>query len=352
MSQTQQTKTQMIGTSPKIKALLDLIKKVASSKTNILINGESGTGKELVAKLIHELSPIAKGPFIAVNCGAIPENLIESEMFGHKRGSFTGAVSDKVGLFEAAEGGTLFLDEVGELPLSMQVKLLRAIQERVIRRVGGNDNIKIDVRLISATNRNLEDMIAKSTFREDLYYRLNVINVATPSLRDRKTDIPQLADFFMIKTSAKQHKSDVRFSESIREKLLDYPWPGNVRELENSVERMVTLTSSNSEITDDCLPELIQNYFASRQNNKGSPDIRFTVSSKTFPIQVSMPDFSKSSYSIQKTIDDIEVKLFLAGLEYFEGSVKKAASFFGYSPKTMKMKMAKVGIEVADPEGK
>lgn len=170
-----------------------MIGKVAGNKTNVLIIGESGTGKELVARMIHESGPLKGKPFVPVNCGAIPETLIESEMFGHKKGSFTGAVSEKAGLFEAANGGTLFLDEVGELPLSMQVKLLRSLQERVIRKVGGNDDIKVDVRIIAATNRDLEAAIAKGTFREDLYYRLNVILIKTPSLRERPGDIELLS---------------------------------------------------------------------------------------------------------------------------------------------------------------
>jgi two-component system response regulator PilR (NtrC family) len=182
----------ILGESPPVKHLISLIHKVAGSKTNILIIGESGTGKELVARMIHESGPMKNEPFIPVNCGAIPETLIESEMFGHKKGSFTGAVSDKEGLFEAADKGTLFLDEVGELPLSMQVKLLRALQERTIRKVGSNTDTKVDVRIIAATNRNLEEMVAKGTFREDLYYRLNVILIKTPPLRDRSTDIELL----------------------------------------------------------------------------------------------------------------------------------------------------------------
>src|SRR5271156_5979971 len=205
----------IIGEAPVVKELLDMIRRVAPSRTNVLVIGESGTGKELVARMIHDSSLLKDKPFVPVNCGAIPENLIESELFGHKRGSFTGAVQDKVGLFEVAGGGTLFLDEVGELPLGMQVKLLRAIQERVIRRVGGNDDIKVDVRVIAATNRDLEAAVAQGTFREDLYYRLNVILIKTPPLRDRKSDIPMLAEHFLKKVSTKYKKTFEGFEPEV-----------------------------------------------------------------------------------------------------------------------------------------
>ncbi|MAE74288.1 MAG: Fis family transcriptional regulator, partial [Bdellovibrionaceae bacterium] len=190
-----------IGNSPAMHRVFDLIKRVSQTPTNILITGESGTGKEMVAKAIHYNGPLRDKAFVTVNCGAIPENLMESEMFGHKKGSFTGAVTDKAGLFEVADGGILFLDEVGELPLNIQVKLLRAIQEKVIRRVGGTEDVTVDVRIMAATNRNLEDMIKKGEFREDLYYRLNVIHIETPPLRDRREDVPILANHFIKKYS-------------------------------------------------------------------------------------------------------------------------------------------------------
>ena len=234
-------KRPLLGDSPQIDSLKRMIEKVAPAKTNILIIGESGTGKELVARALHDLSPVKADVFVAVNCGAIPENLIESELFGHKKGSFTGAVSDKPGLFEVASSGTLFLDEIGELPLTMQVKLLRAIQDRAIRRVGGNDTIKIDVRIIAATNRNLEEAVAKGTFREDLYYRLNVIMLETPPLRERAGDIEMLANIFLKKFNDKQKRSITGFAPDTLEVILKHRWPGNVRELENVMERVVTL---------------------------------------------------------------------------------------------------------------
>jgi len=250
-------KRPILGKSQLVEALKKMITRVASSKTNILIIGESGTGKELVARALHELSPVAGGPFIAVNCGAIPETLIESELFGHKKGSFTGAIADKPGLFEAADGGTLFLDEIGELPLSMQVKLLRALQDRAIRRVGANDDIKIEVRIVAATNKNLEEASKKGTFREDLYYRLNVILLETPPLRDRVGDMELLMNIFLKKFNEKQKRSITGFSPAALEVMLHHRWPGNIRELENVMERVVTLESSEMIQVNTLPPEMV-----------------------------------------------------------------------------------------------
>jgi len=250
-------KRPILGKSQLVEALKKMITRVASSKTNILIIGESGTGKELVARALHELSPVANGPFIAVNCGAIPETLIESELFGHKKGSFTGAHVDKPGLFEAADGGTLFLDEIGELPISMQVKLLRALQDRAIRRVGANDTIKIDVRIVAATNKNLEEAAKKGTFREDLYYRLNVILLETPPLRNRVGDMELLTEVFLKKFNEKQKRTITGFSPAAMEVMLNHRWPGNIRELENVMERVVTLESSNQIQVNTLPPEMV-----------------------------------------------------------------------------------------------
>ncbi len=247
----------LLGKSPEIEALKAMIERVAPSKTNVLIIGESGTGKELVARALHELSPVKDGPFVAVNCGAIPESLIESELFGHKKGSFTGAIADKPGLFEAANGGTLFLDEVGELPVSMQVKLLRAIQDRAIRRVGGNDTVKIEVRIVAATNKNLEEGVKKGTFREDLYYRLNVILLETPPLRNRLGDVEELIRVFFERFNQKQSRGLQGFSAGAMEVLLSYAWPGNIRELENVMERVVTLESSKEIQASTLPPEMV-----------------------------------------------------------------------------------------------
>jgi two-component system response regulator PilR (NtrC family) len=250
-------KRPIFGQSQTVEALKKMITRVAPSKTNVLIIGESGTGKELVARAMHELSPVADGPFIAVNCGAIPETLIESELFGHKKGSFTGAHADKPGLFEAANGGTLFLDEIGELPLSMQVKLLRALQDRAIRRVGANDTIKIDVRIVAATNKNLEEGAKKGTFREDLYYRLNVIMLETPPLRERVGDLELLIEVFLKKFNEKQKRSIKGFSPTAMEVMLHHRWPGNIRELENVLERVVTLEASDEIQVNTLPPEMV-----------------------------------------------------------------------------------------------
>jgi two-component system response regulator PilR (NtrC family) len=252
-----QIKRPILGTSPQVEALKKLIVRVAPSKTNVLIIGESGTGKELVARALHELSPAHSNPFIAVNCGAIPETLIESELFGHKKGSFTGAIADKPGLFEAADGGTLFLDEIGELAMSMQVKLLRALQDRTIRRVGGNETIKVDARIVAATNRNLEEGVKKGTFREDLFYRLNVIMLETPPLRERVGDIEMLAHGLLKRFCDKMKREPLTFSKEALEIILLHRWPGNIRELENIMERVATLETQASVQASSLPPEMV-----------------------------------------------------------------------------------------------
>jgi two-component system response regulator PilR (NtrC family) len=301
-----------------------MIHRVASSKTNILILGESGTGKELTARMIHDEGPLKSNPFIPVNCGAIPENLIETEMFGHHKGSFTGAVADKVGLFEAANRGTLFLDEIGELPLHMQVKLLRALQERVIRKVGGVQDIPIDVRIITATNRNLEDEVKKGRFREDLYYRLNVISIRTPPLRARHGDIKLLALHFLKAFAKKAGKSLAEFDPETLQALEAYSWPGNVRELENSIERAVTM-EGGATLSLESLPVDI------RSARPGSSD-------KTSSLGLELP---------------VDLDLVLIGLEkeYLRTAVQKAGGvndragkFLGISLKSLKSRMKKLGI--------
>ncbi len=232
----------IVGQSAAMQDLFEKIKKVASSKITILITGESGTGKELFARAVHYVSQRRDAPFVAINCGAIPENLLESELFGHVKGSFTGATGHKRGLFEEASGGTLFLDEIGELPPSLQVKLLRALQEEEIRRVGDTRTIKIDVRVIAATARNLEEEIRQGRFREELYYRLNVITVAIPPLRDRREDIPLIADHYLRKFAA-DNKKDIRdIGPAALQLMMNHGWPGNVREMVNAIERAVLLT--------------------------------------------------------------------------------------------------------------
>jgi len=246
----------LIGNSPAMKRLLSLIERVAQSQASVLITGESGTGKELVARSIHTGSERSQSSFVAINCGAIPENLIESELFGHEKGAFTGADHQKEGLFEAANGGTLFLDEIGELPMMMQVKLLRVLQEREFRRVGGTKNLPLDVRIVSATNKIFEDEVEAGRFREDLFYRLNVIQVELPPLRQRRDDIPLLLNHFYKKLTGEKH---LPIDPGALQRLIDYDWPGNIRELENLVERCMVL-GWDKQLTLDCLPSALQGY--------------------------------------------------------------------------------------------
>ena len=248
---------QILGKSKPMREIFDLIRRIADSVTNVLITGESGTGKELLAKAIHYNSDRRDAPFVPVNCAAIPDLLLESELFGHLKGAFTDAKADKRGLFEEAQKGTLFLDEISELPVMLQSKLLRAIQEREVRRVGATRSVSVDVRIIAATNVNLAEAIKAKQFREDLYYRLNVIEMRLPPLRERKEDIPLLVEAFLRRCAETRRKGVKGMTESALALLIDYHWPGNVRELENVIERAVTLTLQDQIISDD-LPSTIQ----------------------------------------------------------------------------------------------
>ena len=319
----------MIGNSPVMHQVFDLIKRVSHAPTNVLITGESGTGKEVVAKAIHYNGLLKDKPFVTVNCGAIPENLMESEMFGHKKGSFTGAVTDKSGLFEVADGGTLFLDEVGELPVSIQVKLLRAIQERVIRRVGATDDSKVEVRIIAATNRDLEEMVNKGTFRQDLFYRLNVINIKTPSLRERKEDIPILAAHFLKKYNDKLSKQINGISDEAMEQLKKYEYPGNVRELENMIERTVAL-ESGSTILPESLPPFVN-----------TPSGRKMASSNEIQI-------GDAGIDLEKVIGQIEKELLVKAIHQANGVKKRAAKLLGISFRSMRYRVEKYGLGSAD----
>src|SRR6187455_211130 len=235
------TGTQLIGHAPTMERLREMILRVSRSQAPVHISGESGTGKELVARMIHGSGPRAEGPFVPVNCGAIPSELMESEFFGHKRGSFTGAVSDKVGLVQSAEGGTLFLDEVADLPLHMQVKLLRVIQEKTVRPIGEQREAPIDVRILSATHKNLGDLVANAKFREDLFYRINVIELRVPALRERAEDIPDLAEQILRKLARRTDSAAIQITEEALDMLQNFAFPGNVRELENVLERALAL---------------------------------------------------------------------------------------------------------------
>lgn len=255
---------QILGKSKPMREIFDLIRRVADSQTNILITGESGTGKELVAKAIHFNSSRRGAPFVPVNCAAIPEHLLESELFGHVRGAFTDAKTDKHGLFEEAQKGTLFLDEISEMPMMLQAKLLRAVQEREVRRVGATRSVPVDVRIIAATNLHLSEEVKNKRFREDLYYRLNVIEIRLPPLRDRKEDIPLLCEMMLQKSSVGRQKEVTKITEAALGLLLDHSWPGNVRELENIIERAVTL-SQGPVVTPEDLPLAIRETRGERQ---------------------------------------------------------------------------------------
>ncbi len=322
----------VIGNSQAMHQVFDLIKRVSVASTNVLITGESGTGKEVVAKAIHYNGPLKDKPFITVNCGAIPENLMESEMFGHKKGSFTGAVVDKSGLFEVADGGTLFLDEVGELPLTIQVKLLRAIQERIIRRVGGTEDLKVDVRIIAATNRNLEEMVPKGGFRQDLYYRLNVINIKTPPLRDRKEDIPVLAAHFLKKYNERLNKNIGAISVEAMEIIQKYDYPGNVRELENLIERTVAL-EGGATILPESLPPMVNT--TSGRKLASSSEI----------------EIGPEGVDLDKIMGQIEKELLVKAIHAAGGVKKKASKLLHITFRSMRYRIEKYNLgTVGDDE--
>ncbi|MBL7687952.1 MAG: sigma-54-dependent Fis family transcriptional regulator [Bdellovibrionaceae bacterium] len=321
----------LVGNSEAMHKIFDLIRKVSDSPTNILVTGESGTGKEMVAKAIHYNSPLKDRPFVSVNCGAIPENLVESELFGHKKGSFTGASSDKEGLFEVADGGTLFLDEIGELPLNSQVRILRAIQERTIRRVGGTDDIKVEVRIIAATNRDLEHMVQQGTFRQDLYYRLNVINIRTPGLRERRDDIPLLAVHFLNKYNERFGKSIQNISKEAMDLLKKYDFPGNVRELENIIERTVAL-ESGATVLPESLPQFVN-----------TPTGRKMVSSDGIEI-------TDDGIDLQKVLDQLEKELLVKAIHQANGVKKRAAKLLSITFRSMRYRVEKFNLGKIDDD--
>jgi DNA-binding NtrC family response regulator len=263
--------SEIIGTSTALQSVFRLVEKVAGTNTNILIQGESGTGKELIARAIHHNSPRAERPFVAINCGALPETLLESELFGHTKGAFTGAVANKPGLFRSAEGGTVLLDEVGEITPAMQVRLLRALQEHEVTPVGSSTSIAFDARIICATNRDLEKEVADGRFREDLFYRLNVIEIHLPPLRERREDIPLLVRSFITRTAREQERDEKAIEPAALSALINYSWPGNVRELQNAIERAFTL--SGEQIDLDSLPPRVRDTVANAgQTTMRDPD--------------------------------------------------------------------------------
>jgi len=316
---------QLLGKSRAMQKVFELIGKIHSTKTNVLITGESGTGKELVARALHSEGSRAKQPFVAVNCGAIPEELMESELFGHKKGSFTGAVTDKSGLFQEADSGTLFLDEIGELSLGLQVKLLRALQERKVKAVGATEEIEIDVRVVAATNRDLEAEVARGAFRADLYYRLNVIEVRLPPLRQRREDIPLLAEHFLRRFGAEQGRSSRMSPEAMR-RLETYDFPGNVRELENLIERAVALSS------------------AALIGISDLPDVKTkTVIAAEVPTQ-----FPAEGVDLERLVSDFERTWVTRALDHTGGVRKRAAVLLGISFRSLRYRLDKLGIDKPD----
>lgn len=310
----------LIGSHPKMKEVYRIVNKIADTPSTVIIYGESGTGKELVAQAIHRGSSRRERPFLAINCAAIPETLIESELFGHEKGAFTGANSREIGLFEAADTGTVFLDEVGEMSVPMQAKLLRAIQEREIRRVGGKVAIAVDVRIVSATNKDLEQEIRKGNFREDLYYRLNVIRINLPPLRERGNDIISLAEFFVEKSAAAAHIAVKGISKPAMKLLADYSWPGNVRQLESVIERAVFMTDSDYIQPEDLPAEILR---------------------EKLPCTGLALDIPPEGIRFEELERDLIVK----AMERADWVIGKAALLLGMSYKTLQYRLEKFAIE-------
>jgi len=306
-----------IGSSNSIQQIFSLINRVSELNVNVLVSGESGTGKELVARAVHYSGSRKDGPFIPVNCGAIPETLIESEFFGHSKGAFTGAMRDKKGLFEEANGGTIFLDEIGDLPIHLQVKLLRVLEEKKVRPLGKTESVSIDVRIISATNKNLEQEIMDNKFREDLFYRLNVIKVAMPPLRERKDDIPMLALHFLHKFAIEMDKKITGISNEALEELEKYHYPGNIRELENIIARCVAL-ETNEIIKKDSLPKL---------NTEGD--------------YIDLTDTLNAKDSIDLVLGDVEKQIIENALKSSRGNKSETAKMLGITLRSLRYRLAK-----------
>lgn len=304
--------------SAKMQSAIELMKQVAGSKTTVMIYGETGTGKELAAQVLHNLSPRSEKPFIKVNCAAIPENLLESELFGYERGAFTGANGSKPGRFELADGGTIFLDEIGDITPLMQVKLLRAIQEREFERLGGIRTIKVDVRIIAATNKSLEELVKNGSFRQDLFYRLNVVPITLPALKERKEDINQLIQYFLKKSSSISNSNVKEISEEALLLLKGYNWPGNIRELENVIERCVVITPGRKINTED-LPEYIISYDELED--------------------------AENSGELNKVVDNAEKNMIIKALKECDGNRTKTSEILGISRRSLHRKILKYSIE-------
>ena len=327
----------IIGNSEKLKEALKIVDKVAKTDATVLVTGESGTGKELIVREIHKKSSRANKPFVPINCGAIPKELLESELFGHEKGAFTHAIRSRPGRFELANGGTLFLDEIAELDVYLQVKLLRAIQEKEFERVGGTRTIKVDVRIIAATNKDLEKEVEKGNFREDLFYRLNVVNISIPPLRERKDDILLLANYFLKKFCAQNNKKVYKLEKKVEQALLNYPWPGNVRELENLMER-ISILCDNETVTLEDLPSKILNNSIYKEDTK-SP----TFEEFTYP---TLDTLKKLNMNLKQLLDEIENRLIIEALEKSKGVKNRAAQLLGLKRTTLIEKLKKKKIKV------
>jgi DNA-binding NtrC family response regulator len=319
VDQADKNETYLKSESPKMIKLMELIRQVADTRATVMIYGETGTGKELAAKALHTMSSRRDKPFIKVNCAAIPENLLESELFGYEKGAFTGAVTKKPGRFDLADGGSIFLDEIGDVSAAVQVKLLRVLQEREFEHLGGTKTIKVDVRIIAASNKDLQELVKKGEFREDLFYRLNVVPVSIPPLRERKEDISSIADDFLMKSASISGKAPKRFSEGAIKRLKAYNWPGNIRELENIVERCVVITSHDV-IDEDDLPAYILN--PSEAERGKQPDSR-----------------------LEDKIDSVEKDTIVKVLGQCGGNRTKAAQVLGISRRSLHRKLSKYSIE-------
>jgi Nif-specific regulatory protein len=318
--------TSLVGQSEAMREVYEAIRRVSGSQATVLLRGESGTGKELVAKAIHAHGTRARGPFIRLHCAAMTESLLESELFGHERGAFTGAVEQRKGRFELADGGTLFLDEVGDIPPSVQVKLLRVLQDKCFERVGGSRLLSVDVRLVSATHRDLEAMVRAGTFREDLYYRLNVVPVTLPPLRERTGDIPLLIDHFLDRFN-RENARHVRLGRDLMALMTQYEWPGNVRELQNCVERLVVMTEPRSDlVTLDSVPSSLRGYFADME--------RVTHGLGAAPRNA-------QGETLGQSLRDLEREQLKAALERSGWVQAKAARALGLSPRQVAYKVKK-----------
>ncbi|MBW2264873.1 MAG: sigma-54-dependent Fis family transcriptional regulator [Deltaproteobacteria bacterium] len=323
----------IVGNSPALMRIYTTIKQVADTRTNVLITGESGTGKELIARGIHNNSSRKDSPFTVIHCAGIPETLMESELFGHRKGAFTGAVENKEGLFEASHGGTVFLDEIAELSPTIQVKLLRVVHEKAFKRVGDTKDIEVDIRIISATNKNLEDEVIAGNFREDLFYRLNVIHIDTPPLRERKEDLPALAHHFLEKFSKEMGKSIHKLSSYALDMLATYDFPGNIRELENMIERSVATATTNI-----ILPESLA--LASHKQTK-------TQQGETVSATPVIQDFPPTGINLEDLLGNMERQYLLKAMEMSGGGKQKAAELLGITMRNLRYRLEKLEKEKA-----